>query len=165
MKKITAIVVAGFNLAILISSCNEESKKDMSDASQNIKEANTDMKEAVIATNDSAKAAAISNWNTFKTASDSAIVDMENEATTIEAKIARANSKEKEKFQASLKNTKEKLNGLKMRLEQKNIEFENDINKFDATVVTKSQSFEREFKHDMSELGSAFKDIFRNNVK
>ena len=59
MKKITGILVAGFTLAILISSCNEASKKDMSDASKNVKEANADVKEAVIANNDSAKAAVI----------------------------------------------------------------------------------------------------------
>jgi hypothetical protein len=165
MEKIARILAAGLSLAILISSCNDASKKDMSDASNNIKEANADVKEAVIVSNDSAKAAAISNWNTFKNESDSAIAGMEKEAKTIEAKIAKANNKEKEKLQAYLKSIKEKLNGLKMRLEQKNIEFKNDINKFDATVVTKSQSFEREFKHDMNELGTSFKNIFKDNVK
>ena len=85
-------------MAILISSCNDASKKDMSDASQKIKEANTDMKEAIIVTNDSVKAAAVSNWKTFKNESDSAIVGMEREGTTLEEKIAKANSKEKGKL-------------------------------------------------------------------
>jgi hypothetical protein len=90
---------------------------------------------------------------------------MEREAIALEGKIAKANSKEKEKLKTDLNNTKEKLHSLKMRLEQRNIEFENDLKNFDATVVSKNQSFEREFKHDMNELGTAFKDLFKDNVK
>jgi len=164
MKKITGIL-AGFAMAILISSCNDASKKDMSDASQKIKEANTDMKEAIIVTNDSVKAAAVSNWKTFKNESDSAIVGMEREGTTLEEKIAKANSKEKGKLKADLNNTKEKLHALKIKLQQRNIEFENDTEKFNETIASKNQSFEREFKHDINELGTAFKDLFKDNVK
>ena len=158
MKKVTGILVAGFTLAILISNCNEASKKDMSDASKNVKE-------AVVATNDSAKAAAVSGWKTFKNESDTAIAGMEREATALEGKLAKANSKEKEKLKTDLNNTNEKLHSLKVRLEQSNIEFENGIKNFDSTVVSKNQSFEREFKHDMNELGTAFKDLFKDNVK
>lgn len=164
MKKITEIL-ACFAVAILISSCNDASKKDMSNASQNIKEVNTDLKEAIIAANDSAKAAAVSNWKTFKNESDSAIVGLEREGTTLEEKIAKANSKEKEKLKAGLNNTKEKLYALKIKLQQRNIEFENDKEKFNATIASKNQSFEREFKHDINELGTAFKDLFKDNVK
>ena len=165
MKKITGILLAGFTLAILISSCDEASKKDMSNASKNVKEANADVKEALVANNDSTKAAVISSWKTFKNESDTAIASMEREATALEGKIAKANSKEKEKLKTDLNNTKEKLHSLKLRLEQRNIEFENDLKNFDATVVSKNQSFEREFKHDMNELGTAFKDLFKDNVK
>ncbi len=165
MKKITGILLAGFTLAILISSCDEASKKDMSNASKNVKEANADVKEALVANNDSTKAAVISSWKTFKNESDTAIASMEREATALEGKIAKANSKEKEKLKTDLNKTKEKLHSLKMRLEQRNIEFENDLKNFDATVVSKNQSFEREFKHDMNELGTAFKDLFKDNVK
>ena len=164
MKKITGIL-ACFAVAILISSCNDASKKDMSDASQKIKEVNTDMKQAIIATNDSAKAAAISNWKTFKNESDSAVVAMEREATKLDEKIAKANTKEKEKLKAYLNNTKEKLHALKIKLQQRNIEFENNKEKFDIIIASKNQSFEREFKHDINELGTAFKDLFNDNVK
>jgi len=165
MKKIAGILAGGLIVAILIGSCNEASKKNMSDAEKNIREANADVKEAVIANNDSAKAAAISGWQIFKNASDSAINGMEKETNALEAKLARANGKEKEKIKTDLNTTKEKLHSLKMRLEQRNIDFENDLKKFDATVASKNQSFEREFKHDMNELGAAFKDLFKDNVK
>jgi hypothetical protein len=54
---------------------------------------------------------------------------------------------------------------LKNKLQQRNAAFENEINQFDAGVTSKNQSFEREFKHDMNELGTAFKDLFKDNVK
>jgi hypothetical protein len=165
MKKLAGIILAGFTMAILLNSCNDASKKDMSDASNSVKEANTDVKEAVIATNDSAKSAVISDWKSFKIDSDTAIARMEREATDLEGKIAKANGKEKKRLKADLNSTKAKLHSLKVRLEQRNIEFENDIKNFDATVVSKNQAFEREFKHDMNELGTAFKDLFKDNVK
>jgi hypothetical protein len=36
------------------------------------------------------------------------------------------------------------------------------MNQFDTTVVSKNQSFQREFKHDMNQAGTAFKDLFRD---
>ncbi len=158
MKKITGILTASLAVVILISSCNDASKKDMSDASKNLKEANNDVKEAVIATNDTAKANAISNWNAFKNESEGTIAGMEKQITSLEGKITKANNKEKEKLKANLEKKKEKL-------QQRNTEFENDKDKFDAAVVSKNQSFEREFKHDMNELGTALKDLFKDNVK
>lgn len=165
MKKITGILAAVFTVAIVMSSCNNASKKDMSDASKNIKEANADVKDAIIAANDSAKATAISNWKNFENESDTAIAGMEKDATAIETKITKANSKEKEKLKTDLNNSKEKLHALKLELKQRNNEFESEVNNFDSTVVSKNQSFEREFKHDMNELGTAFKDLFKDNVK
>ncbi len=165
MKKLTGTIMAGFIFAIMMCSCNDASKKDMGNASENLKEANNDLKEAVTATNDTAKAIAISQWKNFKNESDSAIESMEKQVTLLKEKIAKASNKEKEKLQNNLKKTSEKLINLKEKLQQRNTAFENDMNKFDATVVSKYQSFESEFKHDMNELGTAFKDLFKENVK
>jgi hypothetical protein len=55
-------------------------------------------------------------------------------------KIARADNKEKETLQAALNTTKEKLLSLKLKLQERNIEFENEIKRFDATVVSKNQT-------------------------
>jgi hypothetical protein len=165
MKKITAIMLAGFIVTMVAGSCNDASKKDMGDASKNLENAGGDMKEAAMATNDTAKAAAIAEWKNFKTESDTAIAGMQREATALEAKISKASNKEKDKLKMNLKNTQDKLNELKEKLQKRNDEFENDMSKFDATVASKNQSFEREFKHDMNQLGTAFKDLFKDNVK
>lgn len=137
----------------------------MNDASKNLKEANKDVKEAVIANNDLAKAAAISNWKSFKNESDIAIAGMERQITILDGKIAKASKKEKEKLKTDIDTARAKLHDLKEKLHQRNITFEKDIDKFDETVVSRNESFEREFKHDMNELGTAFTDLFRDNVK
>lgn len=165
MKKLTWIVAAGLTITMFIISCNDASKQDMRDASKNIKEANADVKEAVVATNDPVKATAITNWKTFKNGADSAIAGMEKEAAAGEAKIATANSNVKKKFKTDLNTTTEDLNGLKIKLQKRNVEFESDMKKFDATVVSKNQSFEREFNHDLNGLGTAFKNLFKDNAK
>ena len=165
MKRITGIITAGIAVAILTSSCNNASKKNMGDASQHLKEAGADMKEAVMATNDSAKTAAIASWNSFKNDADTSIAGMEKETAALNQKIAKAGNKEKEQLKTDLSKANEKLRALKERLQQKNLEFDNDIKSFNAEVAVKNQSFQQEFKHDMGELGTAFKDLFKKNVK
>ena len=146
-------------------SCGDASKKDMKDANENLKEANQDIKEAAVDANDAAKLKAKSDWQNFKMESDSEIVAMKNQTTRFKEKIEKANKKEKVKLTADLKNVEEKLETQKEKLEAKNKEFEARIDKFDASVETKNESFKREFKHDMNELGSAAKDLFKDNVK
>ncbi|MEO8772046.1 MAG: hypothetical protein ABI402_18250 [Ferruginibacter sp.] len=165
MKKILSTVTAGFFISILMISCNDASKKDMADADKNLKEAKQDIKEAVITSNDSAKANAISNWKSFKNESDSAIAGMEKDVITIEKKMTKADDAAKATLKTNLDKTNKKLKDLKEKMQQRNAEFENDINEFDANVAAKNQSFQREFRHDMNELGTAFKDLFKDNVK
>ena len=62
MRKCKGILMACMALAAMMYSCNDASNKDMTDASQNIKEANAEVNKAIMATGDSAKAAAVSNW-------------------------------------------------------------------------------------------------------
>ena len=165
MRKCKGILMACMALAAMTYSCNDASNKHMTDASQNIKEANADVNKAILETGDSAKAAAVSNWKTFNNESDTAIAGIEKDIAVLEANIAKANNKEKKKLQADVNAAKQKLEALKARLQQKNVEFNESLQKFDSTVVSKNQSFEREFNHDIHELGTAFKDIFKDNVK
>ncbi|TKT86235.1 hypothetical protein [Dyadobacter frigoris] len=166
MKNSKSILFAtGIFTMSLIMSCGDASKKDMKDADKNLKEANKDLKEAAVDANDEAKLKAKSDWQNFKMESDSEIVAMQNQTTRFKEKIQKANKKEKIKLTADLKNVEQKLDSQKRKLETKNAEFEASIDKFDASVETKNESFQREFKHDMNELGGAVKDLFKDNVK
>lgn len=137
----------------------------MIDAKENVKETKKDMKEAVITAIDTAKIIAIANWRSFKNKSDSDIASMDNELTKFEAKIAKENNAIQATLKTDLYKAKQQLQIQKEKLQQKNIEFENDINHFDIILISKNQSFQREFKHDIKELDRAFKDLFRENIK
>jgi uncharacterized lipoprotein YehR (DUF1307 family) len=165
MKKINSSVIAALSIALFIIGCNESSKRNMNDANKNLKEAGQDVKAAMVATSDTAKANAILNWNSFKRESDANISGMEKDVQTIKEKMDKANGTAKEKLKMDLDKTDNKLQNLKERLQQRNTEFENNIDRFDSTAVAKNLSFQREFKHDMNELGTAFKDLFKDNVK
>lgn len=59
----------------------------------------------------------------------------------------------------------EKLKTMWEKLRERNTEFENGMLKFDDSIVSKNESFQREFNYNMDELGKAVKDLFKNNVK
>ncbi len=165
MKKITLIVTISFLIAILITSCNDTLKKDIYDANNNLKEANQDLKEALITINDTIKKNAIANWKSFRSESEYAIALLDKNVATLEAKLAKANDVAKEKLKTDLEKINKKLAPIKVRLQKKNTEFENNINKFDKKVASNNQSFQNEFNKDINKLSSALKDLSRDNIK
>ena len=58
----------------------------------------------------------------------------------------------------------EKNNALKDKLTQRGKDFKEDVIDFNEAAKANEKSFEREFTHDMNELGTALKDLFKNNV-
>jgi len=165
MKKILTFTIIGFIMSLLIISCNDTTNKDITNTNNKLKEANQDVKEAVIPINDSAKKNAIASWKFFKSQSELAIARMEQDITKLEAKMATANNTVKEKILIDINNANKKLRKIKEKLQQKNSEFENDMNNINTKVISQNESFQREFNHDMNELANAFKDLFRDNVK
>ncbi|MBK7310106.1 MAG: hypothetical protein IPI93_04775 [Sphingobacteriaceae bacterium] len=166
MKKTIGFTVIAVGLtALLISGCGENSKKHTEDAKGNIKEANKDLQEATKAAGEEAKTKVISDWQNFKNESDSAIAGVEKQIIELKEKIAKANKKEREKLNTDLGKIEQKLNEQKEKLKQKNAEFEANLKKVDNAVEAKNESFKREFKHDMDELGTALKGMFKDNVK
>lgn len=64
-----------------------------------------------------------------------------------------------------LAQNREKLKTMRGKLRERNAEFENGMLKLDDSIVSKNESFQREFNYDMDELDKAVKDLFKNNVK
>jgi len=168
MKKVIRLTVAaGIIAASLISliGCGDASQKHAANAKENMKEAGEDLKEAAITANEEAKTKATADWQQFKNESDSTIAVMEKQIQKGKEKIASKNKKEREKISADLKKAEEKLHAQKEKLKQKSIEFEAELKQFDESAAAKNESFKMEFKHDMDELGTALKDLFKDNVK
>ena len=156
---IMAASVIGFN------GCGEASQQHAEDAKGNIEEAGEDMNAAAKAANEEAKTKATADWQHFKNGSDSAVADLEKQIKLLKEKIAKADKKGREKLTADLNKAEEKLLVQKDKLKQKSLEFEAGLKNFNESVVANNESFKREFKHDMDELGTAIKDLFKDNVK
>lgn len=148
-----------------IGACNEASTNDMKDAKEDMQEANTHLKDAAVDMNDTAKARNRANWEEFKKESENQIALMENQLQDLNIKIGNAKQEEKARLQSSYDKTSAKLKEMKENLNQRNIEFEKNMDQMDESMTEKNESFKREFKHDMNDLGASFRDLFKNNVK
>jgi hypothetical protein len=164
MKKATLMLSALVSL-LIITSCNQASKNDLKNADQNFKAANQDLKEAVTDADSTARENAKTNWGNFKAQSDSSILAMNKRVDTIKLNIAKANKRDQKRLTDNLNKTRLNIDTLQAHLNQRNIEFNKDLSKFNSSVNAKNESFKREFKHDTRELGNALKDIFKDNVK
>ena len=51
------------------------------------------------------------------------------------------------------------------KLEQRDLEFKQDVIGFNESAKANEQEFEREFKHDMDELAAALKGFFKNDIE
>ncbi len=167
MKRLTGVINITslmITLFIGIGGCGKASEQHVADAKEKIEQANQDMKEAVIDANENIKKKAREDWQKFRVESEKEIAVMEIQTTELKQKISTAGKMEKIKLKASLDAADKILKEQKEKLKQQNTEFEKDIKEFDESVVTKNESFKREFKHDMDELGGAFKALFKDNV-
>jgi hypothetical protein len=164
MKKATVMLSALVSV-LIITSCNQASKKDLKDAGQNFKAANKNLKEAVTNADSTARENARTDWRNFKAQSDSSIWAMNKRVDTLKLNIAKTNKRDQKRLTDNLNKTRQIIDTLRAHLNQRNIEFNKDLSKFNSSVNAKNESFKREFKHDTKELGNAFKNIFKDNVK
>ena len=163
--KVLVTLATCIMVVILMSSCNQSSRNDVRGANRSLKEANNDVNQPVIKVDEVLKAKTTAGWNSFKNEADSIIASIEKQVTEVDGKISKASVKEKERLEIDLNKTKNKLNEIKLKLNQGNTEFKNDLENFDDKVSMKYDEFKREFKHDYTELETSLKDLFSDNVK
>lgn len=88
--------------------------------------------------------------------------DMEKKIDENDKKIAELKAKKHEGTQE----VKDKYNKKVSDLEQKNKDLRKRITEYKETNdKSKWESFKREFKHDMKEMGQSLKDLGKDNVK
>lgn len=159
------LILTTFVTLSFLSSCGDASKKNLENAGENLKEAGADLNKAAISANEEARIKSQQDWQKFKNEADSTILAFEKKIKETKVEIAKANNKNKAKLNSELEKMEQDLNEKKEILIQKNAEFEADQQMFNESMVTKYESFRREFKHDNDELGTALKNLFRDNVQ
>ena len=162
--KILSLTIMVVMAGVMLTSCGQESKKDAKTVKGDVKELNKDLKQGAKDTSKEIKKIVKSDWGKFKTSSEAAIENTEKQIEFLRAKIAKANKNEKEKLTAVLDKLEQKNKELKDKIAKRGKMFKEDVIDFNESAKANEKKFEREFTHDMNELGTALKDLFKNNV-
>ena len=165
MKRISELLLAIIITAFMTGGCGEVAREHAIDGKEDMKAAGRDAKASVAASDADTKTQAITDWKAFKNESDNNIAVLERQIRELRLKAGRVKAKEQGKLSADLNKAEQKLNVEKEKLKEKNAAFDVGVATLDSAMVAKNESFKREFRHDTDELGTAIKDLFRDNVK
>lgn len=153
IKSILVLAVTTFLAGNVFTSCKSNTEKE-EDAVENVQDAKENLENVTEdINNDAITKANDAEWQTFKAEANNTIV--ENEARIVELK--KAMNKAGTTFDATYKKNIETLQERNAALKTKIADYENN--------QTDWASFKREFDSDMTELGSALKDLTVNNKK
>ena len=152
-KSILVLAVTTFLAGNVFTSCKSNTEKE-EDAVENVQDAKENLENVTEdINNDAITKANDTEWQTFKAEANKTIV--ENEARIVELK--KAMNKAGTTFDTTYKKNIETLQERNAALKTKIADYENN--------QTDWASFKREFDSDMTELGSALKDLTVNNKK
>jgi len=162
--KILVFIVMTFMAGTILTSCGDASKKDAKEVNEDVKELNKDLVKGAKDISKEIETAVKADWESFKMASETTIENTENDIKVLREKIAKASKTEKERLTAQLDKLEQKNKELKEKLAQRGREFKEDLIEFNEATLEREIRFEREFNHDMKELGTALKDLFKDNM-
>ncbi|MEZ7500821.1 hypothetical protein QO200_19065 [Flavobacterium sp. Arc3] len=161
---ILSLTIITLMTGTILTSCGKTTKEDATAVKKDVTILNKDLEKGAEYTGNAAKAAVNTDWKKFEATSKIAIGNTDNQIKDLRAKIATANKAEKVKLTKKLDKLEQKNKELKEKLDQRAKEFKENVKEFDESAKEDEQKFEKEFTHDTDELGTALKDLFKNNV-
>ena len=162
--KILALAVIVFMAGSTLIGCGQASKQDAESVKEDAKVLGNDLKKGAVDTSKEIKMTVNENWKKFENRSQSAITATDAQIKTLRTKMESAGKAEKEKLMLALNQLEQKNEALKNKLAERGKEFKDGVISFNETTMANEQKFEREFTHDMDEIGAALKDLFKDNV-
>jgi hypothetical protein len=140
----TPIIIAALIAATFMAGCNSGS--GTKDADARIEEASQNF--------DQAKDDYNAEYNRFKKHAEEQIAENERCVADLKENAKDLKQEQKAAYEATIKDLEAKNETMKKKLKDRQ-----------EADQTKWESFKSEFSHDMEELGKAFNDIGKNNVK
>ena len=138
---------------IILTGCENTSKKDEKSAKENFKKAGEDLKKEEESTTIK------ENWEKFKSESATAIENTNIQIKELRDKIDPGGQKENERLTKVLDSLELKNKRLKDELAQREHSFKENILEFNEWAKEKQHKFENEFKRDLKEIEKALKKI------
>ena len=96
----------------------------------------------------------INSYQKFKKESEKLITNYEKDITELKERISKEKNEDKANLQKQL-----------TILEKKNNDLRNKLNGYYDDGTDSWMAFKKEFKHDLDDLGKAFSDFTKNNIK
>jgi hypothetical protein len=152
-KTIFFLAITTFIVGTVLVSCKSTTKEEV-ESQEKVDVAEQNLKDAKDSLVVAKKAATAEEWQTFKNQTDSVISYNEAQIAELKLKMQNAGKSVDAKYQKNIDILEQKNKDLKVKADT----YKNDAN-------SDWQSFKREFKHDMDEIGQAFKDVTVDNKK
>ena len=143
---IFALAITSLFTTVLVLGCKPATKDEVS-AQENLKIAEENVVKAK-------RAATAEEWNSFKLKADSLLHENELEIASLKLNFKKTKSDADTAYKKNINELEQKNNDFKVKIE----DYKNDVN-------SDWESFERESKYDMQELGKALKNVMVNNKK
>ena len=152
-KTLLTLGLTAFMFGTVVTSCKPSTKNE-ENAQENLQDAKEEVQDAKEDLVEAKRAATAEEWQVFKDETNAAIAV--NETRIAELKV-------------KMKNTGKSIDALYEKninaLEQKNKELKVRMDSYKNDTSADWESFKREFKYDMNELGKSLKDLTVNNKK
>ncbi|WP_281542238.1 hypothetical protein [Maribacter aestuarii] len=165
-KRILLTIMSSILICSLLESCRDSATKNANvDATdENIQQAADNLAKIARQSQEDIEIEMKAEWEKFRSESEVAIDNTGTEIQVLRDKIAIVGKKESEGLNKELDTLEQRNKRLKERLAERSRRFKENLVEFNEAAKEKQGKFQREFQHDMKELGSALKNFFKDNV-
>jgi len=149
MTKNIKTIFAMTAMVAIITSCEKRAENKAERADEKVQDAQEDLKKAEIEAE-----AAKEEYKQYQLESENKMSQYDLTIAELKEEANKTNSKTKAEYNKKIAELEEKNNGLKAK-----------IKSFNYDSKEKWQAFQREFEHDMDDLGKALKEFAVDNKK
>jgi len=153
MKTLTLFLIA----IMTVLGCNQSADRRVTTVKQEAKDSEPG--------SDTVKTKRIAVWHRFKLESDSAIAKMDNDLLNLQAKLAKANSKDRAKLDDDYNKLKIEIARLKEKIRQKNVAFDKDMQHAKDMTLQENEQFKKDVKNDIDKLGKSVDQFFKDDKR
>ncbi|MCW2118584.1 hypothetical protein [Flavobacterium sp. 7A] len=163
--KILSLAIITLLAGTIVISCGKKNKEDAEAVKADVTEMNKDLEKGAMNTGTDAKETVSEDWQKFEASSKLTIKSYNYQIKELRTKIATADKEGKTKLSENLDKLEQKNKELKEKLDLKGKELKENVQEMDQAAKDKEVQFEREFQHDMDEMGTSLNDFFKDNIK
>ena len=146
-KTILNLALTTFIVATVLVGCQDKSKQE-AEAKENVENAKENLDDAKAELSDARRAATEQEWQAFKDSTNATIKQNEIRIAEMKAELKKTGKTIDSEYSKNIQELEEKNKEIKNKLEV----YKNDTN-------SDWQSYKKEFRHDMDDLGQSLKNF------